>query len=109
MTPSEQLAIRLKQARIEAGLSQRQVGIKAGIVADTAKNRVSHYETRVSVPPLDTLKQLAVALDKPLAWFFASEDEQHLLSSLYAAPSERRAELVVLIEKLLENQLTETR
>lgn len=92
MTPSERLIKRLKQGRAEEGMSQFELGVKAGIDEATAKSRVSHYETGLNAPPLSVVKQLAKALNKPMAFFFCENDEVELLTGLYKLSKAKRSE-----------------
>ena len=67
---------RLKQARLNAGLSQKMLGIEAGIDAFVASTRINRYELGVHRPDLLTVRKLAKALDVPVAFFFADEDDE---------------------------------
>lgn len=66
---------RLREARESYGISQRSLGIKAGLDDFVASTRVNRYETGVHQPDLQTLQRLAAALDMPVAYFYAEEDE----------------------------------
>lgn len=66
---------RLRQAREARGISQRSLGIKAGLDEFVASTRVNRYETGVHQPDLQTLQSLAMALDLPVAYFYAEDDE----------------------------------
>lgn len=66
---------RLRQAREARGISQRSLGIEAGLDEFVASTRVNRYETGVHQPDLQTLQKLAAALGCPLAYFYAEEDE----------------------------------
>ncbi|MBN6150775.1 helix-turn-helix transcriptional regulator [Xanthomonas sp. AmX2] len=66
---------RLREAREVYGISQRSLGIKAGLDDFVASTRVNRYETGVHQPDLQTLQRLAAALEMPLAFFYAEEDE----------------------------------
>jgi transcriptional regulator with XRE-family HTH domain len=69
-------AKRLKAARILRDLSQRALG---GLVSDDKANgsvRINRYEQRVNRADMDTAATLARALDVPLAYLFAEEDDQ---------------------------------
>ncbi len=72
---SEQWGVRLKQARVAAGLSQKSLGIEAGIDQFVASTRINRYELGVHKPDLLTAKNLAKALGVPVAFFYADEDE----------------------------------
>ncbi|WAH65098.1 helix-turn-helix domain-containing protein [Xanthomonas hortorum] len=66
---------RLREARQVYGLSQRNLGIKAGLDDFVASTRVNRYETGVHQPDLQTIQRLAIALDVPVAYFYAEEDD----------------------------------
>ena len=65
---------RLRQAREAAGLSQKILGIQAGLDEFVASTRVNRYETGVHQPDLQTLKELAKVLGLPVAYFYAEDD-----------------------------------
>ncbi|WP_411833295.1 helix-turn-helix domain-containing protein [Pseudoxanthomonas mexicana] len=65
---------RLRQAREAKGLSQRSLGIEAGIDEFVASTRVNRYETGVHQPDHQTLTHLAQVLDLPTAYFYAEDD-----------------------------------
>ena len=65
---------RLRQAREAAGLSQKILGIQAGLDEFVASTRINRYETGVHQPDLQTLKQLAKVLGLPVAYFYAEDD-----------------------------------
>lgn len=59
-----ELGEKLRQARLEAGLSQRQ------LCGDTiTRNMLSLIENGVAKPSMDTLMQLAARLEKPVSYF----------------------------------------
>jgi transcriptional regulator with XRE-family HTH domain len=69
-------AKRLKAARALRGLSQRALG---GLVTDDKANgsvRINRYEQEVNRADMDTAAALAQALEVPLAYLFAEEDDQ---------------------------------
>lgn len=66
---------RLKEARIAAGISQKQLGIAAGIDEFSASPRINQYETGKHSPDFSTLKRIAKVLSVPTAYFYAEEDE----------------------------------
>ena len=80
---------RLKQARKKAGISQKDLGVKAGMDEGSASGRMNHYEKGRHVPDIEMLHQLAEVLDVPLSYFFCED--------------ELSAELVCLFDKL-DNQ-----
>ena len=72
----KQWGSRLKQARLAAGLSQKMLGIEAGIDEFVASTRINRYELGVHRPDLLTVRKLAKALDVHVAFFFADEDDE---------------------------------
>lgn len=72
-------AIRLAQARERAGLSQKQLGILAGLDPSVASPRINQYERGRHEPQLKTAKQLADVLGIPPAFLYT---EDNLLAEL---------------------------
>ncbi|MBP3985571.1 helix-turn-helix transcriptional regulator [Pseudoxanthomonas helianthi] len=70
---------RLRQAREAMGISQRTLGIEAGIDEFVASSRINRYETGVHQPNYQTLKLLAEVLHLPTAYFYAEDDQLALL------------------------------
>ena len=66
---------RLKEARSEADLSQKALGIKAGIDQFSASARMNQYETDKHVPDFGTIKRIAKVLKMPTAYFYCEDDE----------------------------------
>jgi len=66
---------RLKDARAQKQLSQKQLGIQAGLDSSVASTRINRYELGVHEPDLATIQRLAETLAVPTAYLFA-EDER---------------------------------
>lgn len=66
------MADRLRQARQLRGLSQREVGVRMGLDKDTASARISRYESESMAISLDSLFELAHALNVPPAYLLAT-------------------------------------
>lgn len=76
MSKSKQIwGERLKQARLAAGLSQKQLGIEAGIDPFVASTRINRYEVGVHEPDYLTARNLAKALKVSVAFLYAAEDD----------------------------------
>jgi transcriptional regulator with XRE-family HTH domain len=69
------VATRLKQARLRTGLSQKQLGIRAGIDEFSASARINQYERGKHMPDLRTLTRMAGVLEVPVAYFYAEDPE----------------------------------
>lgn len=72
----EQWGARLKQARLAAGLSQKMLGIEAGIDAFVASTRINRYELGIHKPDLLTVRKLAEVLKVPMAFFYTDTDDE---------------------------------
>ncbi len=80
------IAKRLKQARLKAGLSQKELGIAAGIDEFSASPRINQYERGKHTPDFTMAERLADALEVPTPFLYASNEDV--------------AELLLLFEKL---------
>lgn len=83
-----ELGQRLKQARLEAGLSQRQL-----CGEEITRNMLSQIENGSARPSMDTLRYLAARLGKPMGHFLedqavTSPNQQLMTQARSAAPSE---------------------
>jgi len=68
-------ATRLREARTNAGLSQRQLGIEAGIDPFSASPRINQYERGKHTPDYNTASRLAKVLNVPTPYLYAEEDD----------------------------------
>lgn len=66
---------RLKISRVSAGLTQAELGVRAGIDEESASARISSYENEVHAPDFKLVCKLAVVLDVPEAYFYAVDDD----------------------------------
>jgi transcriptional regulator with XRE-family HTH domain len=69
------VAKRLKEARLRVGLSQKQLGIKAGINESGASSRMNQYERAVHKPDPSMLKRLAAVMQVPVPYFYCEDAE----------------------------------
>lgn len=86
------LAKRLKEARLRAGMSQKALGVSAGIDEFSASARVNQYERGKHLPDPRTAERLAEALKVPAPFLYASDDElaSWILAYVELPPSSRR-------------------
>lgn len=68
------LPARLKEARLEKGLSQKQLGILAGLDEFASSARMNQYERGTHAPDYSLLRRIASVLDVPTAFFYAEDD-----------------------------------
>ncbi|MCB5185005.1 helix-turn-helix domain-containing protein [Methylobacillus gramineus] len=99
------IANRLKEARLEAGLSLEALGVAVGIEEATAKVRIHQYEAGKHAPPFSMIERLAEVLGKPLVWFICSEDEKSLYLNLSKVSAKDRPQLLDELEALLKSGL----
>lgn len=71
---NEVWARRLKETRVIAGLSQKQLGIQAGLDPSVASTRINRYELGVHRADYLITQRLAEILNIPTAFFFAEDD-----------------------------------
>lgn len=65
---------RLKDIRQHRQLSQKELGILAGLDRFVASTRINRYEQGVHEPDLAMIARLASALDVPTAYLFADDE-----------------------------------
>ena len=104
------LAQRLKQARLEAGLKQREAADVLGV----SPNTIWRYENDRLTPSNAALLGLSHIYAKPVAWFRGvadaaglgpasiTPDEQRVLDSYRSVPKDRRALLRSVIEAVAD-------
>jgi transcriptional regulator with XRE-family HTH domain len=68
------IAKRLREARLAFGISQKKLGILAGIDEHSASARMNQYEMGKHIPNFLTLQHIGNALGYPVS-FFSSEDD----------------------------------
>lgn len=65
---------RLKEARLRRRLSQKDLGIQAGLDPFVASTRINRYELGVHEPDMAIVERMATALGVPTAYLFADDD-----------------------------------
>ena len=80
---------RLKEARLQKGISQQKLGILAGIDEATASARMNQYERGIHVPDFELICRLAKILNVPSCFFYTLEDE---LAALVVAWYQQQSE-----------------
>jgi transcriptional regulator with XRE-family HTH domain len=69
------VAKRLKEARLRVGISQKQLGIRAGIDEFSASARINQYERGRHMPGLQTLTRLGAVMHLPVPYFYCEDAE----------------------------------
>ncbi|MDY4317009.1 helix-turn-helix transcriptional regulator [Pectobacterium actinidiae] len=94
---------RFKQARQAKGLSQKQLGIDAGIDEFVASPRINRYEKGVHEADTETIQRLADVLDVPLAYFYTADDElAELILAFHALSPKDKPEILALVKSWAE-------
>ena len=66
---------RLKEARLNKGLTQEKLGVLAGIDESTAYSRLSHYEKGTHRPSFEMMCSFSRILHVPECYFYILDDE----------------------------------
>jgi len=87
------LSKRIKEARLRAGLSQEQLGIRIGLEPESASTRMNRYELGKRVPDFELIERIGAELNLPAAYFYAVADDEAALLRLFdkLSASERMA------------------
>ena len=97
--------VRLKEARLAKGFSQKGLGIKAGLDEFTASIRINRYELGVHKVELSFASKLADVLEVPLAYFYIEDDVlAELILNLVSLSDNQKFELLKHVKKLAESQ-----
>lgn len=73
MTDTTPVPKRLKEARTRADISQKELGIRAGMDEFSASARVNQYERGKHTPDYQTMERLAEALGVPVSFFYTRD------------------------------------
>lgn len=100
MVADSPLPKRLKAARLHKGLSQKALGIAAGMDEFGASARVNQYERGVHAPSYNVSRQLARALDVPTAYLYADDEfDANLLLATHSLGREERRKLLAELQQ----------
>lgn len=101
MKNNSPISKRLKEARQEAKLSQKQLGIASGIDEFVASARMNQYETGKHVPDFMIIQKIAKVLRVPASFFYTSDDELALLIKLYGRTTKAKQRSLINFAKEL--------
>lgn len=104
--PKSVFGRRLRAARLEAGLSQADLGAVLGLEdSNSAAPRISRYELGLRDPDPETAEALAKALGVPVAYFHATSDVLAEVILLVARlPASRQQAVLNLIRGYAEGK-----
>lgn len=95
--PSSIFSKRLRQARQDAGLSQKELGILAGLDPFVASTRINRYEQDVHAPDQATAKRLAKALGVPMAYLYADNERLARMIRAFSALDVAEQERILMV------------
>lgn len=90
---------RLRSARTAKGISQKQLGILAGIDEFSASPRINQYERGKHVPDFTTAQRLAKVLSIPVTYLYADDDN---LAQFILAFSKANGEALFQVKDILK-------
>ena len=94
-------ARRLRAAREARGVSQKQLGILAGIDQFVASARINQYERGKHVPDLQTAQRLAAELNVPVSCLYEPDDDlAELIRLLGACSRDQLRQLITQLQTL---------
>lgn len=97
-------ALRLKEARLAAKLSQEALGVLSGIDEASASARMNQYEKGKHQPDFSVVERIAMALNLPTAYFYAVEDDEAtLLKRFYRLNTDGKQRLMKAAAELPES------
>jgi transcriptional regulator with XRE-family HTH domain len=102
--PLPLLARRLKEIRRHSGLSQMELGVRAGIDECTASARINQYERGKHTPDFLTVCNLARVLGVDATYFYAERDDLAELIALFNRLNAAEQEKVLKFAALLLSQ-----
>lgn len=90
---------RLKEIRTAAGLSQKTLGIQAGLDQFVASARLNRYELGVHKADFLIAQRLAEILNVPTAYFYTEDDRLAELMVAYHRASVRKKAAILKIAR----------
>jgi len=83
------------------GLSQKELGVKAGFDESGASARMNQYETGKHRPDVNTVKQLCGVLDVPVPYLYCEDDDLAKVIEGFAKLSDAdKSRLLKIIERV---------
>ncbi len=95
------VAKRLEEVRLRTGISQKQLGIEAGIDEFSASPRINQYERGKHMPDLQTLTRLAAVLQVPVPYFYCQDAElAEVIAKFSVLDKAQRRRLLAALDEL---------
>lgn len=91
---------RLREIRAVSGMSQKALGIAAGLDQFVASTRINRYELGVHKADFLIAQKLAKVLNVPTAYFYTEDDQlAELVIAYHRAGTRKRASLLKLANR----------
>ena len=87
---NEIFSMRLKSLRLAHGISQRNLGILAGVEDSVASTRINRYEQAVHSADFSIAQKLAEVLNAPVSYFYTEQDDLAQLVLQYHRASQKK-------------------
>ncbi|MET1079962.1 MAG: helix-turn-helix transcriptional regulator [Pseudomonas sp.] len=101
MASNQVWARRLRAAREAKGLSQKQLGIEAGLDPSVASTRINRYEMGVHRADQPITQKVAEVLNIPVAYLYADYDGlAELILTFERATAEQKAYLLEVAARI---------
>jgi transcriptional regulator with XRE-family HTH domain len=92
---------RLKEARLAACLSQKQLGIQAGLDPFVASTRINRYELGVHKADFMIAQHLAKVLDIPTSYLYTEDDAlAELMVAYHRLSTKKKNEILKIVRGL---------
>lgn len=92
---------RLKEIRVAADLSQKQLGIQAGLDPFVASTRINRYELGIHKADYKIAQRLSEVLNIPTAYFYTEDDSlAEIMVIFYRISQKKRDELLKVARSL---------
>ncbi len=96
---------RLKEARASYGVSQKQLGINAGLDEFGSSARMNQYERGKHTPDFSTARLISKALNIPTAYLFAEDNDLAEVIKKYSLLSaEDKNKIIELLDSLINKK-----
>jgi transcriptional regulator with XRE-family HTH domain len=104
LRPRDLFALRLRKTRMAAGVSQRELGRRIGLLEEVVSSRVARYELGTSEPDFATVDRLAKALGVPMAYLLTHDETlADIILAVSTLPPERQREIATALKDESEN------
>lgn len=86
---------RLRSARLASGMSQRTLGIAAGLDPSIASTRINRYELGVHEPAYNIACKLAASLKIPVAYLYCNDESLAVFILAFNRASEKSRQICI--------------